>query len=105
MVTTLIVLTNIIQVSLKIRASQIVNYLTIIGSLYAAVLQKHKYESGTTMDKGTWGYRRNTKFTDFLTIENLIWQLVSTVRSVKKEGICGPRIDPIFYVVVVEISL
>ena len=48
--------------------------------LYAAVLQKHKYESGTTMDRGTWGYRRNTKFTDFLTIENLIWQLVSTVR-------------------------
>jgi alpha-L-fucosidase len=48
--------------------------------LHAAVLQKHKYESGATLDKGSWGYRRNTKFTDFLTIENLIWQLVSTVR-------------------------
>ncbi len=48
--------------------------------LHAAVLQKHKYESGATLDKGSWGYRRNTKFTDFLTIQNLIWQLVSTVR-------------------------
>ena len=77
MVITLTALTNITQVSLKITASQTA---IMIGSLYAAVLQKHKYESGTTMDKGSWGYRRNTKFTDFLTIENLIWQLVSTVR-------------------------
>ena len=48
--------------------------------LRAAVLQKHKYESGATIDRASWGFRRNTKFTDFLTIENLIWQLVSTVR-------------------------
>ena len=45
------------------------------------VLQKHKYESGATLDKGSWGFRRNVNFTtDILTIENLIWQLVSTVR-------------------------
>ena len=59
------------------------------------------------MDKGSWGYRRNTKFTNFLTIENLIWQLVSTVRYVKNKR-CGPymqcNIGPKFRLVVVEIS-
>ena len=52
--------------------------------MHVAVLQKHKYESGATLDKLSWGYRRNTNFTtDFLTIENLIWQLVSTVRYIR----------------------
>jgi hypothetical protein len=56
-------------------------YCNIINNMSAAVLQKHKYESGATLDKLSWGYRRNTNFTtDFLNIENLIWQLVSTVR-------------------------
>lgn len=56
---------------------------------YAAVLQKHKYESGATLDKKSWGYRRNTNFTtDFLTIENLVWQLVSTVRYKEELIMC-----------------
>ena len=95
MVITMTALIDITQVSVQIRASQTINIIsyslhgcqrTIIiiskrNALYAAVLQKHKYESGATIDKRSWGYRRNTNFTaDFLTIENLIWQLVSTVR-------------------------
>jgi alpha-L-fucosidase len=57
--------------------------------MLAAVLQKHKYESGATIDKKSWGYRRNTNFTtDFLTIDNLVWQLVSTVRYVHKDCKC-----------------
>ena len=79
MVTTMTALTGTTQVSLEIRASQ--KYQWIFNVSYAAILQKHKYESGATLDRRSWGYRRNTNFTtDFLTIENLIWQLVSTVR-------------------------
>ena len=38
--------------------------------IFTAKLQKRKYESTTTVDKKSWGYRRNTNFTtDFLTIQ------------------------------------
>ena len=33
-----------------------------------------------TVDKLSWGYRRNADIMDYLTIQELLYQLVSTVR-------------------------
>ncbi|XP_059468911.1 alpha-L-fucosidase isoform X2 [Neocloeon triangulifer] len=43
------------------------------------VLQPHKWENAMTIDKHSWGFRREAKFTDILTYEELIEQIVSTV--------------------------
>ncbi|XP_052075492.1 alpha-L-fucosidase-like [Mytilus californianus] len=42
-------------------------------------LQNHKWENAMTIDKFSWGYRKNARIEDFLTIEDLISQLTSTV--------------------------
>jgi alpha-L-fucosidase len=49
--------------------------LNIIGTL-----QPHKWENAMTIDYGTWGFRRNSNLSQYLPMENLVWQLVSTVR-------------------------
>ena len=46
------------------------------------VLQKHKWEDAMTVDKQSWGYRRNTVLSDFLTMDNLTSILASAVRLV-----------------------
>ncbi|CAN7997171.1 unnamed protein product [Ixodes pacificus] len=65
------------------------------------VLQKHKWENCMTIDKFSWGYRRNAKVSDYLTVQQLIGQLASTVSCYgnilinvgpTKDGI----IDPMF---------
>uniref|UniRef100_A0A2C9K1H5 alpha-L-fucosidase n=1 Tax=Biomphalaria glabrata TaxID=6526 RepID=A0A2C9K1H5_BIOGL len=43
-------------------------------------LIKHKWENAMTIDSQSWGYRRNTNIQDILTIEELLEQLISTVR-------------------------
>ncbi|CAG0887104.1 unnamed protein product [Cyprideis torosa] len=43
------------------------------------VLQPHKWENCLTIDRQSWGFRRNLKMEDILTIEELVEQLVSTV--------------------------
>lgn len=43
------------------------------------VLLPHKWENCLTIDKKSWGYRRNARLSDFLTIEELIKELASTV--------------------------
>lgn len=43
------------------------------------VLVPHKWENAMTMDKKSWGYRRNTQLSDFLTLHELISSLASTV--------------------------
>ena len=48
--------------------------------LIIGVLQKHKWEDAMTVDKQSWGYRRNTTLSDFLTMDNLTSILASVVR-------------------------
>ncbi|KAK7872782.1 hypothetical protein R5R35_011907 [Gryllus longicercus] len=43
------------------------------------VLQPHKWESCTTIDKYSWGYRRNAKLSEIKSTRELLKHLVSTV--------------------------
>lgn len=43
-------------------------------------LIQHKWENAMTIDKKSWGFRRKTLLQDILSIEELIAQLVTTVR-------------------------
>ncbi|XP_071447330.1 alpha-L-fucosidase [Hetaerina americana] len=42
-------------------------------------LQLHKWENAMTLDKSSWGYRRTATLNDYLTIEELLETLASTV--------------------------
>ena len=43
------------------------------------VLQPRKWENCMTLDKQSWGYRRNANFIDYLSPEELIASIVKTV--------------------------
>lgn len=43
-------------------------------------LQMHKWENAMTMDRKSWGYRREATIADYLTIKELISDFVITVR-------------------------
>ena len=47
---------------------------------FTGTLQKHKWENAMTVDKYSWGFRRNMIFEDVLDMKELLYQLVSTVR-------------------------
>ncbi|KAK3103948.1 hypothetical protein FSP39_023148 [Pinctada imbricata] len=42
-------------------------------------LQDRKWENAMTIDRKSWGYRREAKLEDFLTIKELLYQVISTV--------------------------
>jgi len=44
------------------------------------VLKAHKWENAMTIDKYSWGYRRSAMIKDYMTINELLTQVVSTVR-------------------------
>jgi len=46
-------------------------------------LQKHKFENCMTIDRNSWGYRRNAAYSDYLTVSEIIVQLVETVRLLR----------------------
>jgi len=54
-------------------------YYTCTDRYNPGVLQKHKWENCMTVDKHSWGYRRNAQLSDYLTTYDLIKQLVTTV--------------------------
>nr|CAB3247398.1 alpha-L-fucosidase-like [Phallusia mammillata] len=43
------------------------------------IIQPHKWENCMTVDKKSWGYRRDAKLEDYLTIEELLSTLASTI--------------------------
>ncbi|XP_055630195.1 putative alpha-L-fucosidase isoform X2 [Toxorhynchites rutilus septentrionalis] len=65
------------------------------------VLQPHKWENAMTIDKKSWGHRQNAKFEDFITSDELIGEIATTVSCGGNINInVGPSkygtIDPIF---------
>ncbi|XP_015670793.1 plasma alpha-L-fucosidase isoform X1 [Protobothrops mucrosquamatus] len=54
-------------------------YFTCADRYSPKHLLSHKWENCMTIDKKSWGYRRNAQLSDYLTIEDLIKQLVETV--------------------------
>lgn len=43
------------------------------------VLQSHKWENAMTIDKQSWGYRRNAKLSEYMTIHEIITTMAVTV--------------------------
>ncbi len=43
------------------------------------VVKKHKWENCMTIDKGSWGYRRDARLSDYLNTHEIVKSLVSTV--------------------------
>ncbi|XP_005102743.1 alpha-L-fucosidase-like [Aplysia californica] len=54
-------------------------YYTCGDRYNPGVLQKHKWENAMTIDKRSWGYRRNAPLADYLSIEELLQTFVITI--------------------------
>ena len=49
------------------------------------IKQNHKFENAMTLDKYSWGFRRDAQLNDYLTTQELISTLVQTVRYTVSE--------------------
>lgn len=56
--------------------------LFVIYNVLSGTLQKFKWEDCTTVQKGSWGYKRNTDISGYLTAQELIAELVTVVRCI-----------------------
>jgi len=54
-------------------------YYTCADRYNPGVLQPHKWENCLTLDKESWGFRRNTKIEDYLTPEELMTTIIESV--------------------------
>ncbi|CAL4115880.1 unnamed protein product, partial [Meganyctiphanes norvegica] len=70
------------------------SYLTCNDRYNPGVLQQKKWENALTFDRYSWGFRRNANMSDYLNIEEVLEQLVSTVSCGGNMLInIGPRKD------------
>jgi alpha-L-fucosidase len=46
-------------------------------------LGKHKWENAMTLLKNSWGIRRDSQIDEYLTVNEMLRELASTVRFVK----------------------
>ncbi|CAK8697412.1 unnamed protein product [Clavelina lepadiformis] len=54
-------------------------YYTCQDRYNPGTLQTHKWENAMTIDKRSWGYRRNAPLSDYLTIDELLKTFVTTI--------------------------
>ncbi|CAL4244285.1 unnamed protein product, partial [Meganyctiphanes norvegica] len=55
------------------------SYKTCTDRYNPGILLPYKWENALTFDSHSWGYRRNAKISDYLSIEEVLKQLISTV--------------------------
>jgi len=55
------------------------DFLTCSDKYSPGILQKKKWENAMTIDRQSWGYRRDTNYYDILPIEELINELAKTI--------------------------
>ncbi|KAJ4431861.1 hypothetical protein ANN_20467 [Periplaneta americana] len=55
------------------------DFYTYADRYNPGVLLQHKWENCMTVDKYSWGFRRNARFADFLTMDELVQTLAETV--------------------------
>lgn len=55
------------------------DFYTCTDRYNPGVLQKHKFENAFTIDKHSWGQENQVTLKDYLTIEEIIYEIVTTV--------------------------
>ncbi|CAL4063218.1 unnamed protein product, partial [Meganyctiphanes norvegica] len=55
------------------------SYLTCTDRYNPGTLQSQKWENALTFDRYSWGFRRNANMDDYLSIEDTLEQLISTI--------------------------
>ena len=55
------------------------DFFTCSDRYNPGVLQSHKWENAMTIDRQSWGYRRNMAMEDVFSIEELVKELAVTV--------------------------
>lgn len=59
---------------------EILGYYSCADRYNPGVLQPHKWENAMTLDLSSWGYRRESSLSDYMTTDHLIATLATTVR-------------------------